>query len=292
MSGSDFLPSWSDGKAKSAILDFIASVVAPGASHVRTAERIATFDNDGTLWCEKPLYVQADFLVRRWKAMVDADPAKADEQPYKAVVEKDGVWLGSLLEHVPDVLKGVGEAYEGFTVEAFEQAVLEFFETTTHPTLGLPYTEVGYRPMRELLALLDRYDFTTYICSGGGRDFMRPVSEQMYGIPRERVIGSASVIEYRDGELYHTGGMEQPIDDGTGKPEHIWMRTGRRPLLAAGNADGDVPMLESARLGILIDHDDDEREFAYDTGAEKALAEARERGWTVVSMKDDFRTVF
>ena len=146
--------------------------------------------------------------------------------------------------------------------------------------------------MRELLDMLDANDFTVYICSGGGRDFMRPVSEQMYCIPRERVIGSATTLEYRDGGIYRASGVEQPIDDGTGKPEHIWMRTGRKPLLAAGNADGDIPMLQTARFPILIRHDDADREFAYDTGAEKALAEAKERGWTVVSMQDDFTTVF
>ncbi len=146
--------------------------------------------------------------------------------------------------------------------------------------------------MRELLDLLAAREFLVFICSGGGRDFMRPVSEQMYGIPRERVIGSAATVQYRDGELYRTKDVEHPIDDGTGKPEHIWMRTGRKPLLAGGNADGDVPMLETARFGLLIRHDDASREFAYDTGAEKALAEAKERGWTVVSMHDDFTVAF
>jgi phosphoserine phosphatase len=295
MNGSELLPSWSEGAAKSAVLEFVESVSRPGASYasyVPPADRIATFDNDGTLWCEKPQYGQADFLFRRWKHMIEADPAKAREQPYKAIAENDQAWLSNLLDHVPELVKGAGEAYEGITVGAFEQAVLEFFATATHPTLGLPYTKAGYRPMRELLDLLQAREFLVYICSGGGRDFMRPVSEQMYGIPRERVIGSAATVSYRDGELYRTKDVEQPIDDGTGKPEHIWMRTGRKPLLACGNADGDVPMLETARFGLLIRHDDASREFAYDTGAEKALAEARERGWTVVSMHNDFKVVF
>jgi len=170
--------------------------------------------------------------------------------------------------------------------------VQRFFAAARHPTLDVPYTEVGYRPMRELLDLLAANDFTVYICSAGGRDFVRPVSAQMYGIPRERVIGSATTLEYRDGEVYRTKGVEQPVDEGPGKPIHIWTRTGRKPLLAGGNADGDAAMLESARFGLLIHHDDAEREFAYDTGAEHALAEAPKRGWTVVSMKDDFATVF
>ena len=193
---------------------------------------------------------------------------------------------------MPDLVKGLSEAYEGITVGAFEQAVRQFFATATHPTLGLAYTKVGYRPMRELLAFLEARDFTAYICSGGGRDFIRPVSEQIYGIPRERVIGSATTLEYRDDDIYRTKDAEQPIDDGTGKPEHIWMRTGRKPLLAAGNADGDVPMLKTTRFAILIHHDDADREFAYDTGSEKALAEAKERGWTVVSIQNDFKVVF
>jgi phosphoserine phosphatase len=292
MNGSDLLPSWREGNAKSAVLEFVESVSRPGASYVPPANRIAAFDNDGTLWCEKPQYVQADFVFRRWKQMIEADPAKAKEQPYKALAENDQAWLASLLDHVPDLVKGLGEAYEGITVGAFEQAVRQFFATATHPTLGLPYTKVGYQPMRELLDLLSAREFSVFVCSGGGRDFMRPVSEQMYGIPRERVIGSATTVRYRDGELYRTRGVEQPVDDGAGKPEHIWMRTGRKPLLAAGNADGDVPMLETARFSILIRHDDAGREFAYDTGAEKALAEAKERGWTVVSMHDDFKAVF
>jgi phosphoserine phosphatase len=292
MTSNDSLPGWSEGAAKTAILEFVEAVTEPGAAFAPPAERIATFDNDGTLWCEKPQYVQADFVFRRWKAMVEADPAKAKQQPYKALVENDRAWLQNLLDHVPELIKGVTEAYEGITVEAFEQAVQEFFATVTHPTLGLPYTNVGYRPMRELLTLLEAHNFTTYICSGGGRDFIRPVSEQMYGIPRERVIGSATTLDYREGSIYRTKSVEQPIDDGTGKPEHIWMRTGRKPLLAGGNADGDIPMLETARFSILIHHDDAKREFAYDTGAEKALAEADKRGWTVVSMKHDFATMF
>ncbi len=146
--------------------------------------------------------------------------------------------------------------------------------------------------MRELIELLQANEFQVYICSGGGRDFVRAVSEQVYGLSRDRVIGSATTLEYRDGDLYRTAGVEQPIDDGPGKPIHIWARTGRKPLLAGGNADGDVPMLETARFALLVHHDDAEREFAYDGGAEKALAAAKEHGWTVVSMKEDFATVF
>jgi phosphoserine phosphatase len=292
MADRERLASWRDGPTKSAILDFVRSVTQPGDSFVPPPERIATFDNDGTLWCEKPMYVQADFVMRRWKEMIQAKPELAEEQPYKALAAGDREWLMDLYAHVPELIKGVTEAYQGITVEAFEMAVNDFFKAGRHPTLGVPYTEVAYRPMCELLGFLEANDFTVYICSAGGRDFVRPVSERIYGLSRERVIGSATTLEYRDGELYRTAGVEQPVDDGPGKPVHIWTRTGRRPLLAGGNADGDAPMLETARFALLVHHDDSEREFAYDAGAEKALAAADARGWTVVSMKEDFAKVF
>jgi phosphoserine phosphatase len=292
MASTDLLPSWNDGPAKTTILEFVRSVTEPGDAFVPTQERIATFDNDGTLWCEKPMYVQADFLFRRWREMAEADPAKRQEQPYKAVVEGDREWLASILDHVPDLIKGVTEAYGGITTAAFEVAAREFFASASHPTLGVAYSAVAYKPMRELIVLLDAHDFQVYICSGGGRDFVRAVSEAIYGVPRERVIGSATTIEYRDGDLYRTDGVEQPIDDGPGKVIHVWTRTGRKPVLAGGNADGDVQMLETARLALPIHHDDDEREFAYDVGAEKALAAGKDHGWTIVSMKEDFATVF
>ena len=170
------LASWNDGKAKSDILAFVRAVTTPGDGFVPPAERIATFDNDGTLWCEKPMYVQADFVFRRWKAMVDADPAKATEQPYKAIVESDRAWLAGLLDHVPELVKGVTEAYDWITVEAFEDAVRAFFAGARIPTLGRPYTQVGYQPMVELVSLLRASDFKVFICTGGGRDFVRPVA--------------------------------------------------------------------------------------------------------------------
>jgi phosphoserine phosphatase len=286
------LPTWRDGAAKAAVLEFVSSVTEPGRSFVAPPERIAAFDNDGTLWCEKPLYVQADFLFRRWRQMVDEDPARAEEQPWKAVVEGDQTWLAGLTQHLPELLKGVTEAYDAITADAFEHAVRQFFSDAKHPTLDVPYTQIGYRPMRELISLLEAHEFTVYICSAGGRDFVRAVAEDMYGVPRERVIGSASTLEYRDGDLYRTRGVEQPIDDGPGKPVHVWTRTGRKPLVAGGNADGDVAMLETAQFGLLVHHDDAEREFAYDTGAEQALTEAAIHGWTLVSMKNDFATIF
>lgn len=286
------LASWTDGKAKQAILDFVENVSVDGPDFFEPAERIATFDYDGTLWCEKPTYVQADFFLRRMREMIEADPALAREQPYKAVAEGDQDFLSHLLDHAAELAKGVTEAYAGITTEAFEQAVEKFFASVNHPTLGVPYTSVGYRPMRELIELLEDREFTIYICSGGGRDFVRVVSGQMFGITRERVIGSGTTLEYRDGEVYRTKGVEEPFDEHGGKPVHIWTGTGRKPLLAAGNTNGDIAMLEIARFSLLVNHDDAEREFAYTERAENAMAEAAERGWTVVSMKNDWTTVF
>ena len=288
----DQMQSWTDGQAKTQILEFVRSVTEPGASFVPARDRIAAFDIDGTLWCEKPMCPQADFLLRRWKEMAQAHPGLARKQPWKAVIDGDQKWLAGVLDQVPELTRGVAEGYEGFTVEAFERAVRAFFDTARHPVLGVPYTRLGYRPMRELIDLLTASEFEVYICSAGGRDFVRVVAGEMYGISRQRVIGSGATLEYRHGQVYRTRGVEQPIDDGPGKPIHLWTRTGRRPLLAGGNADGDAAMLRTARFGLLIRHDDAGREFAYDAGTEKALAKAKERGWTVVSMQNDFKVVF
>jgi phosphoserine phosphatase len=289
----DQLASWNDTPTRTAILDFVERVTQEGGpDFVPPIDRIATFDNDGTLWCEKPMYAQADFVLRKWRAMTDADPSLADKQPYKAVVENDLAWLGALTDHVPELVRGVSEAFGGLTTEAFEAEAVEFFESVRHPTLGIPYPDAVYVPMRELLAFLESSGFRVFICSAGGRDFVRPVSERIYGIPRERVIGSSAPLELRDGALVRTEGVEQPIDDGPGKPVHIWARTGRRPLLAGGNADGDVEMLAHARFALLVRHDDAEREFDYTAGAEKALDSAAAHGWAVISIKNDWATVF
>lgn len=286
------LASWNDGPVKAGILEFVRSTTQPGEGFVPAPDRLATFDNDGTLWCEKPMYPQADFLLRRWGAQVAADPTLATKQPWKAVAEHDQAWLTGILDHVPDLIAGVTAAYDGITTAEFEAAVRKFFDDVQHPTLAMPYTKVTYQPMVELLELLVANDFDVYICSAGGRDFVRVVSEELYDIDRARVIGSGTTLEYRDGDVFRTAGVEQPVDEGPGKPVHIWTRTGRKPLLAGGNSDGDVAMLETARFALLVHHDDAEREFAYDAGAEHALAEAAERGWTVASMRDDFATVF
>jgi hypothetical protein len=288
----DVWPSWRAGGTKDAILAFVQSVTEPGERFVRAADRIATFDNDRTLWCERPMYVQADFIRRRWAAMIAAHPTLRDRQPFKAVAEKDMKWLGSLLDHVPDLVAGVSEAFGGMTTEAFEQEAREFFPSAVHPTLHVAYTRVAYQPMRELLDLLEANDFRTFICSADGRDVVRVVSEDLYGLARECVIGSSAPVEFKNRTLTRTAGIEQPVDDGPGKPVHIWARTGRLPLFAARNADGDIEMLSLARFALLVHHDDAAREFAYDAGAEHALAAAKAGDWTVASIERDFATVF
>ena len=299
------LGSWRDGAAKRAIVAFVERAVA----EVPVEERVATFDNDGTLWCEKPMPIQGDFILRRLYAMAEADPALRERQPWKAAHERDHAWLGAVLdEHyagddtkVRTLAGGILTAFAGITIEDFEAASDAFLRGERHPTLDRAYLECAYLPMIELLEYLEANGFSNYIASGGGRDFMRPVSSELYGIPRERVIGSATALEYvsdgNGGTITHKPEADY-LDDGPQKPIRIWSRTGRRPLLAFGNSNGDIEMLEFSRqagrpsLPLLLLHDDAEREFDYVKGSERALARAAEDGWTVVSVKDDWTTVF
>jgi phosphoglycolate phosphatase-like HAD superfamily hydrolase len=299
------LASWNDGPAKRAIVNFVERTV----SEVPLEERVAVFDNDGTLWCEKPMPIQADFILRRLYEMADADPELRERQPWKAAYERDYAWLGAVLaEHyagddtnVRTLLGGILAAYAGITVDDFEAKSDAFLRTVRHPTLDRSYLECAYAPMVDLLAYLEANGFCNYIASGGGRDFMRPISQEVYGIPRERVIGSASALEYvgdgDGGTITHKPEADY-LDDGPEKPIRIWSRTGRRPLLAAGNSNGDIAMLEFTRhedkpfLQLLVLHDDAEREFDYTSGAEQALERAGTDGWPVVSIKDDWATVF
>ena len=303
------LASWNEGRAKQAIVDFVGRIGGEGAGPVPVEERVAVFDNDGTLWCEKPLPIQADFILRRLHEMAEADAALRDRQPWKAAYERDYSWLGQVMsEHyegddtnVRILLGGVIAAHAGISVEEFEEQAGSFLRTAQHPTLGRGYLECAYKPMRELLDYLEAHGFSNYIASGGGRDLMPPISEPVYGIPRDRVIGSSTALEYAgDGN----GGtlVRKPeadvLDHGPEKPVRIWSRVGRRPLLAAGNSNGDIPMLEFTQhpdkpfLRLLILHDDAEREFDYTSGAEQALEDAESGGWTVVSVQDDWATVF
>lgn len=302
----EVLTSWTDGLTKQAIMEFVGRTVSDG---VPVEERLAVFDNDGTLWCEKPAPIQADFILRRLFEMAQADPELRSRQPWKAAYERDYGWLGMVLaEHyagndkdLPALAAGVLAAFEGITVEDFESQSDAFLRTAQHPTLGRRYLECAYAPMLELLSYLDANGFSNYIASGGGRDFMRPISQDVYGIPRDRVIGSATTFEYtsndRGGTITHRAEADY-LDDGPQKPIRIWSRTGRRPILAAGNSNGDIEMLEfashedKAGLRLLLLHDDPEREFGYTGGAEQALELANRSGWTIVSMKNDWVTVF
>jgi hypothetical protein len=237
--------------------------------------------------------------------MAEADPKLRDRQPWKAAYEHDNGWLGqAITEHYAGddtkakmLLEGVGAAFAGIGVEDFEAKSGSFLRSARHPTLGRGYLETAYAPMVELLGYLAANGFTNHIVSGSGGDFMRPISQEVFGIPPERVIGSATALDYADGTVTRKAELGF-LDDGPQKPIQIWSRVGRRPLLSGGNSNGDIPMLDFAQrpdrpsLRLLVLHDDAEREFAYTSGAEKALAEARTSGWTVVSMKDDFATVF
>ena len=299
------LLSWSDGSAKSAIVDFVGRVTTDGPDFVAPEARVAVFDNDGTLWCEKPAYIQLDFLVRRLAEQAAADPALAAEQPYQAAAAGDLAWFGdAVTKHYngdDSALKilagGILSAYAGMSVEDHADQIRAFFAEAQHPTLGRPYTACGYLPMVELLRYLEANGFTNYIVSGGGRDFMRPVTTSMYGVPPERVIGSSVGLDFVDGQLKTTATPEF-LNDGPVKAVRIWGRVGRRPIFAAGNSNGDIEMLEYAcagtgpSLGMLVRHDDAEREFDYTAGADNALGLAAERGWAVASMRDDWTTVF
>jgi hypothetical protein len=304
------LESWNNTATRQAIVNFVSAVSDPASKEfVPPAERIATFDNDGTLWCEKPLPIQLDFILRRWVEMVQENPALGDQQPWNAAVEKDYAWLGNVItkhyagddSDLPALINGLVGAFAGLTTEDYAERAAEFLRTQSHPSLKRLYRACGYAPMIELLHYLEANGFTNYIVSGGGRDFMRPITPEMYGIPPERVVGSSVQLGFRangDGGDVLTQSQINVLDDGPAKPASIWSRMGKRPILAAGNSNGDIPMLQFANrpprraLRLLVWHDDAAREFEYAAGAEKSLELARQYGWTVVSMKDDWKTVF
>jgi phosphoserine phosphatase len=306
----EVLSSWRDGGARQAIVQFVrATCGEDGSDAVPVEERVAVFDNDGTLWCEKPMPIQLDFILRRLVVMAEAQPELRARQPWKAAYERDYGWLSAVVaEHyagddtnVRILGAGVLAAFEGISVDDFEAQSEAFLRGAQHPTLGRGYLECTYAPMIELLSYLDANGFSSYIASGGGRDFMRPISLELYGIPRERVIGSSAALAYahdeRGGTIVRKAAADY-LDDGPEKPVRIWSRTGRRPLLAAGNSNGDVPMLHFTRhaykptLRLLVLHDDGEREYDYTAGAEQALEQADTCGWTVVSIKNDWAVVF
>jgi len=290
------LDSWNDGPTKSAILDFVQMAI----THLAPMDRVAVFDNDGTLWCEKPAYVQLDFLVRQLAAAVAADPSLAARPAYATAASGDLTWFGNAVtkhyqgddSDLNELAVAILSASSGVNVEEHAAHVADFFASARHPTLGRPYTACGYAPMIELLHYLEANGFTCYIVSGGGRDFMRPITVDMYGIPPERVVGSSVGLAFSDGNLVTTG-VTEFLNDGPVKPVRIWGRVGRRPIFAAGNTNGDIEMLEYTHgMRLLVRHDDAAREFDYVAGAEKALELAAARGWTVASMRDDWTRVF
>jgi len=302
----DPLPSWNDGAAKKSITDFVAKITTEGSSDlVPPEERIATFDNDGTLWCEQPLYFQLLFALDRVKALAPQHPEWRTKEPFASLLKGDvkGALAGG--EHA--MLKIIMVTHAGMTTAEFEQIVKDWIATAKHPKFKRPYTECVYQPMVELLAYLRANGFKTFIVSGGGIEFMRPWTEKVYGIPPEQVVGSSIKTKYemRDDKpvLMRLPEMNF-IDDKTGKPVGINSHIGRRPIAAFGNSDGDQQMLEwtqagdGARLMMLVHHDNAVREFAYGaeskigTFSDALMAEAKKNGWTVISMKDDWKTIF
>jgi phosphoserine phosphatase len=310
MAAETLLALWNDTPTRRAIVDFVQAVSTEGSpGFVAPAERVAVFDNDGTLWSEKPVPIQLDFTLFRMAEQAGQDPSLAERQPYRAAVERDFRWLDQAIVkhyHGDDadlglLMGAVESAFEGMEVEAFGAEVMEWLTTASHPVLRRQYLACGFAPMVELLRYLEANGFSTYIASGGDRDFMRPFARRIYGIPPERVIGSALGLDFDDGgddtRLVYTSRVEF-FDDGPTKPVRIWSRVGHRPLVTGGNSNGDIPMMRFARTGgrealrLLVLHDDADREFAYTTGAEDALDRAKTHGWTVVSMKEDWSAVF
>ena len=302
----DPLPSWNDGPVKKSITDFVARVTQEGGpDFVPAAMRIATFDNDGTLWTEQPYYFQLAFALDRVRALAPRHPEWKAKQPFRALLEGDKKTLAAGGEM--GLLPIIAATHSGMTVDDFSKTVIDWTRTARHPRFNRPYTELVFQPMLELLAYLRANGFKTFIVSGGGVEFMRPWVERVYGIPPEQVVGSSGEVKFQldaggKPELLKTGKIEF-IDDGPGKPVGINRFIGRRPIFAFGNSDGDLQMLQwtvagtGARFAGLVHHTDADREYAYDRQSkigklDKAWDEARQRGWTVVDMKQDWKKIF
>jgi len=301
----DPLPSWNDGAPRRAIVDFVTRVTKEGGpDFVPVPERIATFDNDGTLWSEKPVPFQVVFAFDRVKALAPRHPDWRTKQPFASVLQGDMAGIAAAGEK--GVVAVVAATHAGMTTDEFSRSVQEWIASAKHPKTGRLYTEMVYQPMLELLSYLRANGFTPFIVSGGGVEFMRAWAETVYGIPPERVVGSAGrmTLEMRDGKpvLIKLAEVDL-IDDKDGKPVGIQSRIGRRPIAAFGNSDGDLQMLqwatagEGARFALFVHHDDAAREYAYDRDDKlqqfnKGWDEAVARGWTVVSMRDDWKTVY
>lgn len=299
------LPSWNDGPSRAAITEFVDDVTASTSpDYVPPDQRIAVFDNDGTLWSEQPVYFQFLFAIDRVKALAPQHPEWRSEEPFRSVLAGDT--STALAQGKPAIEKILAATHAGMTTDEFDALVRAWARTARHPTTGRPYTEMVFQPMLELLDYLEAEGFTTYIVSGGGVGFMRAWASEVYGVPPERIIGSSgrTQFEVHDGRPVL---VKQPeiwsIDDGPGKPSNIDLHIGRRPVMAVGNSDGDFQMLEWAtagdgpRLGILIHHTDAAREWAYDRDShigtlKRGLDEAPTRGWILVDMQRDWRAIY
>jgi phosphoserine phosphatase len=301
----DGLPSWNDGPVKQRIVAFVEEVTDEGApGYVPPAERIATFDNDGTLWAEQPIYVEIVFALDRVRAMATSHPEWRTEHPYRAVIENDRAAMAKFSE--ADLFKLIAVTHAGMTETVFDASAKAWFATAEHPRYRRPYTQLVYQPQLELLAYLRAHGFKTFIVSGGELDFMRAFAPAAYGIPPDQIAGTT--LRYAFEETADVPAIRRlpEIDingDNVGKPVNIQIHIGQRPILAFGNSDGDLEMLEytdagpGPRLMLILHHDDAVREYAYDRQSrighlDKAWDAAIERGWSVVSMKNDFRTVF
>ena len=301
----DPLPSWNDGAARRSIVAFVEKVTKPDSpDFVPPAERIATFDNDGCLWAEQPMYFQAFFAFDRVRALAPQHPEWKDKEPYASVLRGD--LKGALAGGEHGLVEMVMATHAGTTTEEFDRIVTDWITTAKHPKTGRLLTEMVYQPMLELLDYLRANGFKTFIVSGGGIEFMRPWTERVYGIPPEQLVGSSiqTKFELRDGKpvLVRLPAVNF-VDDKEGKPVGIQMHIGRRPLAAFGNSDGDLQMLQwttagsGPRFALYVHHDDAAREWAYDREShigklDKGLDEAKAKGWTVVSMKNDWKTIF
>jgi phosphoserine phosphatase len=305
VTAADPLPSWNDGDVKKSLNAFVEKVTKEGGSDfVPVAERIATFDNDGTLWCEQPMYFQMIFAFERIKATAGDHPEWKQQEPYKFVLDGNLKAFGATGQK--GLLDIIAATHAGMTVEQFHATVRDWMHTAKHPRFHRPYDRCIYQPMVELLTYLRAHGFKTYIVSGGGIEFMRPWVDKAYGIPPEQVVGSSGVVKYElkdDQPILMKEAKVEFIDDGPGKPVGINHFIGRRPIMAFGNSDGDYEMLRwttagrGPRFGLIVHHTDAKREYAYDFPSrvgqlKRALEEAPKRGWVVVSMKDDWKTIF
>lgn len=291
------LSSWNETPVKQAILDFVDNTSNENSpDYIPPAERIAAFDNDGTLWVEQPAPAQTGFLLGKLVEKVKENPALAKDEPFKSIVTKDPVFLQGLAQQIPETviafLSGIGKAWEGTTLEAYEAEAQTFLKNSMHPRFNCPWTDLIYQPMLELFDLLKENGWRVFVCSGGGRDFMRAFSEEALGIYKENIIGSAPEFAYVDGQLLRQNKLHGNISLGPGKLEHILARTGRTALFAGGNGDVDLEMLQGARFGLVVVHDDPEREYLVETACEKLIEAGEQRGWTTVSMKNDWQKIF